>query len=280
MRAILPLTEMEPFRSWLPSDSAASQKLVAGLELESCVSQDAVVRSMLQLSVDFPNLRSICVFGHASLLRPHAMPSLEAQTFLHLTELCLQGFGCSTYDLQCLLSLLDSSLFCMDAHYHVDCVLLPTSLTGLSITGCGLINSGTQQNLLDLACLSEIILSFDGAEQEPQAWRLVLPRLPCGVRNLTLPVSAAMQQVIDWTNLSECRSLRHVTLKCLPCHGSSLDTSLRSLPKLTVVADMINLKACDDPQDRLPHGQGSRTISISDIPAWRNDRYFPELHQM
>ena len=221
---------------------------------------------MLQLSVDFPNLRRLCVFGYGSVLQPDTMPSLEAQTFLHLTELCLQGFGRSTYDLQCLLSLLNLSLFCMDAHYHVDCVLLPKSLTGLLFSGCGLFNSGTQQNLLDLACLSEVILKFDNADQEPQTWHPVLPRLPCGVRDLTLPASAAMQQVIDWTNLSGCRSLRHVTLQCRPRHGSSLDKWLRSLPNLSVLDNMIDLKPRDDPHDRLPHDEGTRIPPINCYP--------------
>lgn len=250
MHASLPWIQEQPFRSMSATERDAAQKLVTGLTLDSGSVRKVVQVSITQLSKDFPNLRSLNISESVEIVPPCAMLLFfESRPLLHLTKLHLQGLKCTSLNLQCLSSLVHLDLFCVDPDYHVRCVLLPTSLQSLQFSGCGLFDSGVKQNLLDLACLSNVTLSCRFATLLSS--NAVLPKLPCCVRHLRLPTSRPLERYINWPRSSGCQSVRNVTLQSPPDCGGPLDKWLGSLPHLVV----IDCYHYDGPPDgtRLPY---------------------------
>lgn len=235
LQSVAPLMVIEPCEPATLGKHLDFRKLVTGLTLYPTGKRGVMEYTMDQVSTGFPNLRSLRFDGAFAVVTD----AFDFALLPNLADLHLRAVGCPAFNLQCLSSLTSVNLSCGNDREHLCHLLLPTSLQALTFVGFGLFASSTQQNLLDLPCLSQVMLVTPTIQDSQKHWLLSqrppMPKLPCCVTHLKLPTSVQLQSFIDWSNSKGCQSVQYLTLQTVPSPGDSLHDWVTSLPNLSVI---------------------------------------------
>ena len=214
-------------------------ELVTGMEIFLHEGAEQSIATLVQLGAEVPRLCNLDVCFRLPRLNALPMQMPEGTFPTQLTSLRVLNLVCNSLALQSLTSLVSLNLALFDKERKVSgCISFTTSLQALTFKGSRLFEQTAQHNLRDLTCLSSVTLIFtvwmsigQFNERKPPT----LPHLPACVTHLTVHEEEAQIGTIDWTALSQCHRLQHLTLGSVRSLTRGLQAVVSALPLLLAV---------------------------------------------